>query len=47
MRRILIDNAIESRAKEFAEVMKGNKPRKLNCGKGGTHKKKLIAFYKE
>lgn len=47
MRRILIDNAIESRAKEFAEVMKGNKPCKVDWGKGGTPKEKLIAFYKE
>lgn len=47
MRRILIDSAVEARAKEFAEVMKGNKPDKLEWGKGSSPKEKLIAFYNE
>lgn len=47
MRRILIDSAVEARAKEFADVMTGNRPDKLDWGKSGTPKEKLIAFYKE
>lgn len=47
MRRILIDKAVETRVKEFAEVMKGNKPDKLKWGKGRTPKERLIDFYKD
>ncbi len=46
MRRILIDNAVEARAKEFAEVMKGNKPDKLDWGRRNTPLDKLKEFYK-
>lgn len=44
MRRILIDKAVENRAKEFAEVMRGNKPEKLDWG-DEKPKDKLKAFY--
>ena len=47
MRRILIDKAVEERAKEFAEVMKGNRPDKLDWGEGKTPKERLVAFHKE
>lgn len=46
MRRILIDKAVENRAKEFAEVMRGNKPDKLEWGGGNTPLDKLKEFYR-
>ena len=45
MRRILIDSAVEARAKEFAEVMKGTRPDKLDWGEGKTPLDKLKKFY--
>lgn len=47
MRRILIDKTIEERVREFAELMKGNRPDLLDWGTGNAPKEKLIAFYKE
>ena len=47
MRRILIDSVVETRAKEFAEVMKGNKPNILDWGKSSTPKENLIDFHNE
>lgn len=45
MRRILIDKAVEERAKDFAEVMKGNRPDKLDWGVGKTPLDRLDAFH--
>ena len=47
MRRILIDDTIESRASEFAKVMNGEMPDKLDWGVGKTPLEKLKAFYRE
>lgn len=47
MRRILIDKAVEERAKEFAEAMKGNKPDLLKWNEDDTPKERLITFYNE
>ena len=47
MRRILIDAAVEARAKEFAKAMKGELPEKLDWGKGKTPLEKLKVFYRE
>lgn len=46
MRRILIDSTVEARAKEFAKVMKGNRPDKLDWG-NEMPKDKLKAFYND
>lgn len=47
MRRILIDAAVEAKAKEFAKAMKGELPEKLDWGKGKTPLEKLKVFYRE
>lgn len=47
MRRILIDEAVEERAKEFSEVMKGNRSDKLDWGEGKTPLDRLDAFHTE
>lgn len=47
MRRILIDKAVEERAKEFAEAMKGNKPDLLKWNEGDTPMERLMAFREE